>query len=157
MQEHVVGNRYFPDQSTPAVHKRTRPKWAKGVELKQEDLEALPPTPPRGAELDVHQPKRDAKWLRALAAQHTDAAIAGILDLAQHARDEKVRLAAWQALLDRGWGKSSREVVHTGEATVRHIADPGALHAKLVRAVETIDESHQLGPAVDAEAVSEPE
>lgn len=148
-------SRYFPkpDAQTEALSK-DRPQWAKRAKLKPEALVEAPPSGPQPYRRpeDSHMPRRDAKWLRALAAEYTDEAIAGIADLARSCEDPKVRLAAYLALLDRGWGKPQREVVHSGEATVRHVTDPGALHARLARAV---DNPKQLTASIEAEIVEE--
>lgn len=54
--------------------------------------------------------------LRSLARTHTGRAIAvlaGIMD--QPASSEMARIAAANALLDRGWGKAKETTEHTGE------------------------------------------
>ena len=50
-----------------------------------------------------------------LARSYTVEAIETLVDLMRHGKDERVRGTAAQALLDRGWGKATVEVVSSGE------------------------------------------
>jgi hypothetical protein len=43
--------------------------------------------------------------LRELARQHTEAALATLADICQNGENESARVAAANAILDRGWGK----------------------------------------------------
>lgn len=158
-----MANRYFPDQKTPVSQLKDRPKWAKGVQLQPEALEALSPSPPREYHpLDQSAPvhsRRDAKWARALAAQYTREAVEALAE-ALSDKDGKVKVAAAKALFEMAWGKPRQDHQHEGTATVKHITEPGALHAKLiavVREATPIDESRQLGPVIDAEATLVPD
>ena len=49
-----------------------------------------------------------------LARSYTSEAIDTLVELMRHAKDDRVRGTAAQALLDRGWGKPKVEVVSEG-------------------------------------------
>ena len=66
--------------------------------------------------------------LRSLARSHTELSIQTLAGIARNGASEQARVAAAQALLDRGWGKAPQS--HTGEngedgiqVTIRHILD----------------------------------
>jgi uncharacterized protein DUF5681 len=59
------------------------------------------------------RPKADAQ-VKELARAHTTAAV-GALVKALKAKSERTRVAAAEALLDRGWGKPAQEIQHSGE------------------------------------------
>jgi len=48
--------------------------------------------------------------VRGLARQHTDTAITALVELCEHGQNEMARIAAANAILDRGWGRSSAVV-----------------------------------------------
>jgi hypothetical protein len=50
------------------------------------------------------RPKGDGE-IRELARQHTGAALATLVEVCQNGENESARVAAANALLDRGWGK----------------------------------------------------
>ncbi len=50
------------------------------------------------------RPKRSAE-IRALARRHTASALAALIEIATQGSSESARVAAANALLDRGWGK----------------------------------------------------
>jgi hypothetical protein len=53
------------------------------------------------------------KAIQDLAREHGPRAIQAILHLAETSQDEKVRLAAWDKILDRGYGRAAQAI--TGE------------------------------------------
>lgn len=117
-------SRYFPDNQTPPEEHRSRPAWARGVALSPESAEAAPKT---GA-------RRDLKWLKSLAQEHTREAMDILLACA---RDESAawrdRVAAVNALLDRGWGKPAQTLAGEGGGPIQLLtASAEALHARLV-------------------------
>ena len=66
--------------------------------------------------------------LRSLARSHTELSIQTLAGIARNGTSEQARVAAAQALLDRGWGKAPQS--HTGEngegdirVTIRHILE----------------------------------
>jgi hypothetical protein len=50
------------------------------------------------------RPKGDGE-IRELARQHTAAALAALVEICQDGENESARVAAANAILDRGWGK----------------------------------------------------
>lgn len=54
--------------------------------------------------------RRTVKKVVALARAHTVEAIQALLEVVQTSPDDRARIAAAQALLDRGWGKPSESV-----------------------------------------------
>jgi hypothetical protein len=168
MQEHVVGrppNRYFPDQQTPPEVSASRPSWAKGVELRQEDLEKLPakkapaPIPPQSPKALVEGTRRDAKWAKALAASKTKEAFTKMLEL-MSCGDPKIEFLATKFIWEAAWGKPKTEVSSETATTVTHVLDPGALHQRLtavVRETTAVDESHLLGARTDPDPAGETE
>ena len=50
------------------------------------------------------RPKGDGE-IRELARQHTDTAVATLVEIYKTGRNESARVAAATAILDRGWGK----------------------------------------------------
>jgi hypothetical protein len=54
-----------------------------------------------------------AHHIRDLARQHTEAAVLALVE-ALAAKSERTRVAAAEALLDRGWGRPMQAVEHTG-------------------------------------------
>jgi hypothetical protein len=56
--------------------------------------------------------------VQALAREHTTAAIRTLVEAL---RDPKLKVAAAQALLDRGWGKPTVQIHAQSEATVLHL------------------------------------
>src|SRR5579864_3893935 len=46
--------------------------------------------------------------VRELARQYTETALKTLVHIAEHGKQESARVAASQALLDRGWGKASQ-------------------------------------------------
>jgi phage terminase small subunit len=52
--------------------------------------------------------------LSELARQHTAAALGVLVDVAKQSESDSARVAAANAILDRGYGKPSQAVKHTG-------------------------------------------
>ena len=52
--------------------------------------------------------------IRELAREQTEAAIQAFVDIMQRGKSESARVAAAQALLDRGWGKPTQALEHSG-------------------------------------------
>lgn len=148
-------SKYFPTSNPPQVL-ADKPKWAKGAELIQEDVDhlstkALAPRPDNR--------RRDLKWVRALAAKHTDAAIATLAELMEDKdEDGKVRIAAATALLDRAWGKAQPPPVTGADNTPK--TAPEALYAKLVAVAVEVGQPQAprlAGEVIDAEPIGEAE
>ena len=55
----------------------------------------------------------DVKNVRELARQYTSQAVAALVEVMQESKSDAARVAAVNALLDRGWGKAAQPV--TGE------------------------------------------
>lgn len=55
-------------------------------------------------------PNKVTAEVKALAMQHTPAAIRGLVKLAKTARSEMVRVAAWREILDRAVGRPAQSV-----------------------------------------------
>ncbi len=55
--------------------------------------------------------------IKALAQKHGADAIAALVKLAKESADERVKLAAWKELLDRGFGKPVQPVSGAGDET----------------------------------------
>ena len=71
--------------------------------------------------------------IREMARQHGNEAITAILDLARTSPDEKIRLAAWDKILDRGYGRPAQAITGEGgegpavivvDTGIRRDADP---------------------------------
>ena len=77
--------------------------------------------------------------VRDLARQHTPTAIKTLVDICANGQSEAARVAASQALLDRGWGKAPQEM--SLDQTVKfqtmtpqqRLAEAGALLAAIKR------------------------
>ena len=61
-------------------------------------------------------------------------------------RDPRHKVAAAQALLDRGWGKPTQTIETTGDSTVLHLIAAQAISAELL-------ELQPPPPAIDHQAV----
>src|ERR1043165_1231565 len=72
------------------------PNWVKGVSAN-----------PRG------RPKADID-IRNLARQHTKEAFEVLLDVMRNKEDDRVRMQAALALIERGWGKPEQRITHDG-------------------------------------------
>ena len=59
---------------------------------------------------------RDEYKLAELARSYTAEAIGTLVELMRHGKDDRVRGAAAQALLERGWGKPRVEVATTSKS-----------------------------------------
>jgi hypothetical protein len=57
----------------------------------------------------IAEANSEAEEIRSLARHHTKLALETLADVASTSADEKTRLAAAEALLDRGWGKPAAE------------------------------------------------
>jgi hypothetical protein len=55
------------------------------------------------------------KTIREKAREHTDTALAVLVQIAQASESDAARVSAANALLDRGWGKPSQPVDGDGE------------------------------------------
>ena len=71
-----------------------------------------------GAGRPVGSPNKLTRPLKELAALHTEDCIAVLVQLRDHAEAEQVRLAAANALLDRGHGRPRQEVDVNDEGRV---------------------------------------
>ena len=71
-------------------------------------------------------PNKVTADIRALAQVHGPAAIAGLHHLAEHAENETTRAAAWNSLLDRGYGRAPQSIAHTG-------ADDGPIVVRIMK------------------------
>lgn len=57
---------------------------------------------------------KEALAIKALALKACPEAIAGLIELSKHSRDERTRVAAYKEILDRGLGKSSAGIELSG-------------------------------------------
>ena len=73
--------------------------------------------------------------LRSLARSHTELSVQTLAGIARNGTSEQARVAASQALLDRGWGKPPQ--VHSGE-------DGGAITVIIRSIFDTTEESKPL-------------
>lgn len=66
------------------------------------------------------------KAIQDMAREHGPRAIQAILELAQNSQDEKIRLAAWDKILDRGYGRPAQAITgEGGEGPAVIIVDTG--------------------------------
>lgn len=154
-------NRYFPESQPISPEQRLdRPKWAKGAQLTQEALDTLPQKP---APYDrrTSNMRRDLKWVKALAAEHTGDAIETLAEIMKApAEDGRVRVAAAVALLDRAWGRPGSAAPQGPANTRAPLTDPEQLHARIVAVVAEVGAApkpRQLREVIDAEPAGEPE
>ncbi len=63
-------------------------------------------------------PNKVTADIKALAQKHGAEAIEGLLELARSAESEQTRHAAWNSLLDRGYGRSAQVVKGDGDGTL---------------------------------------
>ena len=86
-------------------------------------------------------PNRATAEIRAHAQQYTVEALEGLAQIARTSQSDAARVAAWNALLDRGHGKPIQGVDLGVEVAItrieRLIVDPQALEASLVSIVPT--------------------
>jgi hypothetical protein len=68
----------------------------------------------------ITQAKVEGVDVKALAGQYTEMAIAQLAHLAQNANSETARVAAANSLIDRGHGKPSQAIEHSGKVTISH-------------------------------------
>jgi|SRR5579864_589220 len=61
--------------------------------------------------------------VRDLARRHTASAIETLVHIMQHGDKDAARVAAAQALLDRGWGKAVQSLDVAGDTSLRIILD----------------------------------
>ena len=73
---------------------------------------------------------KDEHKVAELARSYTVEAVETLVDLMRNGKDERVKVTAAQALLDRGWGKPRVEVV-TNEQPDNYIKDLQAVSARL--------------------------
>ncbi len=52
--------------------------------------------------------------IRALARTYTEPALLALVEIMQHGQNESARVAAAQAVLDRGWGRPVQALEHSG-------------------------------------------
>jgi hypothetical protein len=57
---------------------------------------------------------KEAFHVRALARVHTEEAITTLVTIMRSSKQDRARVQAAQALLDRGWGKPIQEMRHEG-------------------------------------------
>lgn len=77
-----------------------------------------------GAGRPLGSPNKLTRPLKELAALHTEDCIAVLVELRDHAEAEQVRLAAANALLDRGHGRPRQEVDGNDDNQVSIIISP---------------------------------
>jgi TPR repeat protein len=75
--------------------------------------------------------KRSAEQGNEMARDHTEEAVATLVDLMRHAKSDAARGAAAQALLDRGYGKSV--------AVALDVVDDGQAHLEALRELSRWD------------------
>ena len=80
-----------------------------------------------GAGRPLGSPNKLTRPLKELAALHTEDCIAVLVQLRDHAEAEQVRLAAANALLDRGHGRPRQEIEGNDEGNVTIIIQ-GSTH-----------------------------
>jgi hypothetical protein len=73
-----------------------------------------------------------------LAREHTDVALAALVQVARDGESESARVAAANALLDRGYGKASQLVEHTGK-------DGKPIQTEDVTEANLIEKARRLG------------
>jgi hypothetical protein len=75
----------------------------------------------KGGNRGGHRPKGSLNKvtleIRTACAAHGPAMVANLVDLAHNADSEAARVAASKEILDRGYGKSSQPVEHSGVVT----------------------------------------
>jgi hypothetical protein len=64
-----------------------------------------------------------AAEIRDLARHHTATALRTLVEIAEHGESENARVAAANALLDRGWGKPRQEVEIGGTLNLEDLTD----------------------------------
>jgi len=93
------------------------------------------------------RPKADYR-IKDLAKKHTDLALKTLATICEHSDNDSARVAASEALLNRGWGKPAQPIEHGGE--IRHVAD--MTEAEL----ERIAAGGSAGTAESTQSPSEP-
>src|SRR5690554_961968 len=59
---------------------------------------------------------REIGYVRELARQHTDVAIQTLIEMAKHGKPDRTRVAAAEALLDRGYGRPTTHIAGDDDA-----------------------------------------
>jgi hypothetical protein len=81
-------------------------------------LRNLKPWPPGCSGNAGGRPKASLE-VRALAREHTAEALNTIVEIMRSARSDSVKLAAAEAILDRGWGRPAQEITGPGEGPIQ--------------------------------------
>lgn len=79
------------------------------------------------------------KEVRDLAREQTDGAIRALVHVMEAGKSESARVAAAQALLDRGWGRPTQALEHSGPGG-SPLIDLGKLTDRELEALERIYE-----------------
>ena len=100
-----------------------------------------------GAGRPLGVPNKLTRPIRELAALHSEDCIAVLVELRDHAEAEQVRLAAANALLDRGHGKPRQEIDFSDDGKITVIVNRGgpALDMQPALANHSIDEAETTG------------
>ena len=101
---------------------------------------------PRGRK--VEQWRKEAKGVRVieLARQHTVPAVEALVK-ALRSESDGTRVAAAQALLDRGWGKPSQHVEMDVSGSVEHVVKEMAPAERIMDAQQLLARARALRPA----------
>lgn len=68
------------------------------------------------------RPKSDYR-IKELAKQHTEVALKTLAQICAESENDSARVAAAEALLNRGWGRPAQPVEHSGELINRHVSE----------------------------------
>ena len=89
------------------------------------------------------RPKGDGE-IRELAREHTPTALRTLVEICEHGQNESARVAASNALLDRGWGKPMQRLA--GDAEEPRIGVEMSIEEYRRRAVAEIEEAFREYP-----------
>jgi len=95
------------------------------------------------------RPKAEAD-VGKLCRQYGQRAVEVLADLMEHEADARIRLAAANSLLDRGFGRPSQQVTVDGDSTTSSVLQ----HLLAARLVATIDASN-APPTLEAKVVAD--
>ena len=96
--------------------------------------------------------------IQELARQQTEAALETLVEIMQHGRNESARVAAAQAVLDRGWGRPVQALEHSGpEGSALLPADLTVLpDVQLAQLSALLEEIASAGPRRPGAPTDEP-